>query len=135
MISRCSWVVGYILGVGSSSFISDFSDISIISIGSVCDMLCAAIRKSNRIRTNSISISSTGFSSIEGSLRVVISNSIFKSVGLSRTIIGRSSGMMDYGSSVVGRGTDYWSVDNWDMVGRGTMNYWCMVGWGTVNNW
>ena len=134
MISRGTWVVWYILGVGSSSFIGDFSNISIITISSVGNMLCATIRKSNRVRTNSISITSTGLSSIEGSLGVVVSYGIFKSVGLSWTIIGgfmvgRGRFVVRWGGSMV----DYRSgMDHGGMVGR-SMDHRGMVGGSMVD--
>merc|ERR1719211_916360 len=98
MVSRGGGVVGLVLGVDSGSFIGDFSNISIISISGISNMLGTTIGKSNRVRTNSISVTSTGLSSIEGSLGVVISYGIFKSVGLSGAIIGSR------GRDVVGRG-------------------------------
>merc|ERR1719211_758782 len=135
MVSRSSGVVGLVLGVDSSSFIGDFSNISIISISGISNMLGTTIGKSNRVRTNSISVTSTGLSSIEGSLGVVISYGVFKSVGLSWAIIGRlmvgrgrlvvswGRGMVD-GGSMVGRGM----VNRGSMVSRGMMNRGSMVG-------
>jgi len=152
MISWGSRVVRSILGVSSSSFIGDFSNISIITISSIGNMLCATIGKSNRVRTNSISITSTGLSSIEGSLGVVVSYGIFKSVGLSWTIIGGfmvgrgrfvvcwGGSMVDYRSGMdhggmVGRSMDHRGMVSGSMVdhrssmvGRGVVN--SMVNWG-----
>merc|ERR1719211_285331 len=138
MVSRGSGVVRLVLGVDSSSFIGDFSNISIISIGGVGNMLCATIGKGNRVRTNSVSVTSTGLSSIEGSLGVVISYGVFKSVGLSWAIIGsRGRGMVGRGRLVVswGRGmVDYGGMDHRGMVGRSMVdNRGSMVGWGMVN--
>merc|ERR1719211_229700 len=138
MVSRSSGVVGLVLGVDSSSFIGDFSNISIISISGISNMLGTTIGKSNRVRTNSISVTSTGLSSIEGSLGVVISYGVFKSVGLSWAIIGsRGSGMVGRGRLVVswGRGmVDYGGMDHRGMVGRSMVdNRSRMVGRGVVN--
>ena len=73
-------------------------------------MLGATIGKSNRVGTSGITSSITGFSSVESSLGVVISNSVLKSVGFSRAIICWRSmvagGGMDKGSMYHG------SVDN-----------------------
>merc|ERR1719211_204003 len=122
MVSRGGGVVGLVLGVDSGSFIGDFSNISIISISGISNMLGTTIGKSNRVRTNSISVTSTGLSSIEGSLGVVISYGVFKGVGLSWAIIGsRGSGMVGRGRLVVscGRGmVDYGGMDHRGMVGR-----------------
>ena len=105
-------------------------------------MLSTAIRKSNGVGSRSISVAVTGFSSVEVSCGVIVSNSIGVSVrrGLIRVggfMIGRGSmdnwGVVS-GSSVDNRG----GVDNGSMVGWGmvdnwsSMDYWGMVGWGGV---
>ena len=54
--------------VGSSSFISNISDISFISVSLVVHMLDTTIRKSNSVRSSSIASTITGLSSIESSL-------------------------------------------------------------------
>merc|ERR1719483_1112161 len=71
--------------VDSSSFIGNISNISFISISFVVNVLGTTIRKSNRVRSSSITITITSFSSIESSLGVFISNSI--SVGVRRRLI------------------------------------------------
>merc|ERR1712106_3788 len=54
--------------VDSSSFISNISNISIISIGMVVHMLGTTIRKSNRVRSRDSSSTIRSFGSIKGSL-------------------------------------------------------------------
>merc|ERR1712106_732701 len=82
----------------------------------VVDMLSTAIRKSNGIRSSSVTSTITSFSSIEVGLGVVISNSI--GVSVRRRLIRVSNG----------------SMDKWGMVSRGCMDKRCMVSWGCVDN-
>jgi len=91
-------------GVDRNSLVRDFSNIAIISIGSVLDMLGSTIRKSDRVGST-YTFTITGFSSIEGSLGVVISDSVLIGVGLSRTIISRF--MVCWSRRMVG-----WSMNN-----------------------
>merc|ERR1719211_288945 len=136
MVSRGGGVVGLVLGVDSGSFIGDFSNISIISISGISNMLGTTIGKSNRVRTNSISVTSTGLSSVEGSLGVVISYGIFKSVGLSWAIIGsRGRGMVGRGRLVVSWGVDHGGMHYRGMVSRSVVNNGgSMVSGGMVDN-
>merc|ERR1719483_249065 len=110
--SSSSWV-------GSSSFIGNISNISFISISLVVNMLGTTIRKSNRVRSSSITITITSFSSIESSLGVVLSNSI--SVGVRRRLIRVS-----------------WlsiSLNNRDMVCWSSMDNRGMVCWSSMVDW
>merc|ERR1719481_1369379 len=111
--------------VDSSSFISNISNITIISISMVVHMLGTAIRKSNGVRSRDSSCTIGSLLSIESSLRVVISNSI--SVGVRRWLI-----RVSWLSSMVSRGNlDNWSsMDNWGVIGRGSMD-----NRGSVDNW
>merc|ERR1719347_1072479 len=130
--------------VDSSSFISNISNITIISISMVVHMLGTAIRKSNGVRSRDSSCTIGSLFSIKSSLRVVISNSV--SVGVGRRLIGVS-----WLSSMVSRGNlDNWSsMDNWGMISRGSvdnrgsMDNWsmnCMSNWSvhsmdSMSNW
>merc|ERR1719481_503510 len=111
--------------VDSSSFISNISNITIISISMVVHMLGTAIRKSNGVRSRDSSCTIGSLLSIESSLRVVISNSV--SVGVRRRLI-----RVSWLSSMVSRGNlDNWSsMDNWGMISRGSMD-----NGGSVDNW
>ena len=119
--------IGRSIRVSSNSVISDISDISVVVVGGVLDMLGTTIGKSNIIRSRNNTSSITSLSSVEVSLGVVISNSVLVSVGL--ISIGGLSSMVSRGSM------DYWgmvdnggSVDNWGMVdNRGHSN--------SVSNW
>ena len=102
--------------VGSSSFIRNISSISFISISLVVNMLGTTIRKSNRVRSSSITSTITSLSSVEVGVGVVISNSI--SVAVRRRLIRISR------LSVVCRG----GMDNRGVVGRGSMDNRSMVG-------
>jgi len=100
-----SW--SWSLWVDSSSLVGDISNISIITIGRVLDVLDSAIRKGNGVRSSNIGSTIGLFLSVEVGLGVVISNSVG-----------------------VGVGGDFIRVSlNWGMVN------WGMVSWGSVNNW
>merc|ERR1739846_11333 len=120
--------IGGSIRVSSDSIISDISDISVVVVGGVLDMLGTAIRKSNVIRSrNNTSI--TRLSSVEVSLGVVISNSVL--VGIGFISIGWLRGMVSRGS-VDNRGV----VDNWGMVDNwgnsNSMSNWVVD---SVSNW
>merc|ERR1712106_1178610 len=88
-------------------------------------MLGTAIRKSNRVRSSSVTSTITSLSSVEVGLGVVISNSI--GVSVRRGLIRVSNGSMDeWGMVSWGcmdkRGMVSWSsMDYWGMVDRGSM--------------
>merc|ERR1719347_1325076 len=107
------------IGILSSAVIGDLSDISIVGIRVVVDMLGAAVRKVNIVRTLGIASSVTGLGSIEVGGGVVVSNGVVVCVGgdLVRVNLGSS---VSYNRGVVGRGSvDYrGSVNN-----RGSVNY------------
>jgi len=119
--------------VDSSSFIGHISNIASIAISLVGNMLGTAIRKSNRVRSLSVSGTITGLSSVEVGVGVVISNSVGVSVGGGLIRVGRgmvSGGSMDNRGSVDNRGMISWggmynrsSVDNRGMVSRGSVDY------------
>ena len=108
-------------------------------------MLGTAIRKSNGVRSSSVTGTITSLSSIESRLGVVISNSV--GVGVRRrlirvswlSVVGRSSvdngGVISW-SSVDNRGVIGWGVvDNWGMVDNGGMISWgSMVNWSSMDN-
>merc|ERR1719427_572756 len=96
--------------VDSSSFISNISNIASITISLVSNMLGTAIRKSNGVRSLGISSTITGLSSVESGVGVVISYSVGVGVGGDLIRVGR--GMVSRSS-----------MDNWGMVGRGSMDY------------
>ena len=116
---RC---IGLDLRVDGNSLVRDISDISIVVVSSVLDVLGSAVRKSNRVRSNNSAISISRFSSLESSLGVIIRNSIGVGVwfrGLLLLVVGgrgvircrgviRSRGGMDNRGSIRSRG----SMDN-----------------------
>merc|ERR1719481_573891 len=82
----CNWVsnnsrVSNCVGIRSNTIISDISNITIIIIGVIVDMLGTAIRKVDRVGTFYNTSTIIGLSLVEGSTRVVISNSIGVRVG------------------------------------------------------
>merc|ERR550519_3337379 len=84
------------VGICSNTIIRDISNITIIIIGMIVDMLGTAIRKVDRVGTFYNTSTIIGLSLVEGSTRVVISNSISVRVGrgLSKVRLGISSNSM-----------------------------------------
>merc|ERR1711892_1408563 len=87
-----NWVSNSV-AIGRNTVISHISNISIIVIGMVVDSLDAAIGKIDRVRALDNTGTIIGLSLVEGSTRVVISNSIGVRVGrdLSKVRLGISS--------------------------------------------
>merc|ERR1719430_2860631 len=81
------------VSICSNTIISDISNITIIIIGMIVDMLDTAIRKVDRVGTFYNTSTIIGLNLVEGSTRVVISNSIGVRVGrgLSKVRLGISS--------------------------------------------
>jgi len=119
-----SW--SWSLWVDSGSLIGDISDISIITVGRVLDVLDSAIRKSNGVRSGNVGSTIGLFLSVEARLGVVISNSV--GVGVGGDLIGVSLN---------------WGMVNWGMVSWGSVDYWGSMdsvgnNWGSVDsvgNW
>ena len=114
--NRC---MGNSRSVGSDSIIADIRDKAIIVIGMVVDGLDTSIRKVDRVGSLNNTIAIIGLSLVEGSSRVVISNSIVVAVGghLSKVRGG-------IGGSTIGRGMGYSyrvGKGRGGMVGRGGM--------------
>ena len=145
--SRC---IGLNLRVDGNSLVRYISNISIIVVSSVLNVLGSAIRKSNRVRSDNSTTAISRFSSLESSLRVVIRNSIGVGVwlrGLFLLVIGgrgvirsrgmiRGRGIMDNRGSIRGRGSMVGSsmvdrggmVDGSSMVGSSMVDRGGMVG-------
>merc|ERR1719187_3005868 len=70
------------LRVSSDSLVGDLSDISVVVVRGVLDMLGTAIRKSNGVGSCDNTRSISSLSSVEVSLGVVISNSVLVGIGL-----------------------------------------------------
>jgi hypothetical protein len=87
------------LRVGSDTVIGDISDISVVVVGGVLDMLGATIGKSNIVRSRNNTGSISSLSSIEVSIGVVISNSVLVGVGfVSISWLSISSGLVIAGA-------------------------------------
>jgi len=145
--SRC---IGLNLRVDGNSLVRYISNISIIVVSSVLNVLGSAIRKSNRVRSDNSTTAISRFSSLESSLRVVIRNSIGVGVwlrGLFLLVIGgrgvirsrgmiRGRGIMDNRGSIRGKGSMVGSsvmdrggmVDGSSMVGSSMVDRGGMVG-------
>jgi len=129
------------LRVNWDTLVGNISNITVVVVSGVLDVLGTAIRKSNSVRSRNNTISIRGFSSVESSLGVIISNSILVSVWLRGSLLLNIRGrLVSGGRGVVGRSSyldNRGSVDNRGMVGRGSyldnrgsMNNWCMISWG-----
>merc|ERR1719435_848104 len=111
--SMSNWVSNSV-SIGSNTIISHISNITIIIIGMIGNMLGTAIRKVDRVGTFHNTGTIIRLSLVEGSTRVVISNSIGVRVGrgLSKVRLGISSNSM--------------VSNNWGMVdnrGMGNSNW------------
>merc|ERR1719208_653802 len=105
-------VVRLLLWVDSGSLIGDISDISIITIAGVLDMLDTSIGKSNGVRSSNVGGTIRLLLSIEVSLGVVISNSVGEGVGgdligVLLGLVGNSRGVVSWSSL-----HNNWSVDS-----------------------
>jgi len=129
------------LRVDWDTLVGNISNITVVVVSGVLDILGTAIRKSNSVRSRNNTISIRGFSSVESSLGVIISNSILVSVWLRGSLLLNIRGrLVSGGRGMVGRSSyldNRGSVDNRGMVGRGSyldnrgsMNNWCMISWG-----
>jgi len=107
-------LVGWLLGVDSSSLVGHIGNIAVISVGGVGDVLDSAIGKSNGVRSGNIAGTIGLLLALEVGLGVVISNGICEGVG--RNLIGVFLGFVGWGGLVS------WS-NNWGSV----------VSWG--HNW
>ena len=117
-VSRC-------IRIYSSSIIGDCSDVSVDGVGGVANMLDAAVRKVDTVRTLGIASSVTGLGSIEVGGGVVVSHGVVVCVGGDLVRID-FRGSVSNDRSVVGRGSvDYRSSVNYgcSMNYRGSVNY------------
>ena len=136
------------LRVDGNSLVGDISDVSVVVVSGVLDVLGPAIGKSNRVFSGNSSVGISGLSSVEGSLGVIISNSVGERVGLrsllllmvssrgvirsrGRGVVGsRGRGMVGSGGRCVSRS----SMDNGScVVGSGVVDRGCVVGSSVVN--
>merc|ERR1719347_1145087 len=106
-------------GIRSNTIISDISNITIIIIGMIVDMLGTAVREVDRVGTFYNTSTIIGLSLVEGSTRVVISNSIGVRVGrdFSKVRLGISTNSMS---------------NNWGMVDNRSM---CNSNWVSNSYW
>merc|ERR1712128_318496 len=104
------------------SIIGNISNISIIIIGMVVDMLDTAIRKVDRVGAFYNTGTIIGLSLVEGSTRVVISNSIGVGVGRGLSIVR------------LGISTNSMVSNNWSMVDNRSMGNSNWVG-NSMSNW
>merc|ERR1712243_425827 len=111
------------IGILSSSVIGDCSDVSVDGVGGVANMLGAAVRKVDTVRTFGTASSVTGLCSIEVGGGVVVSDGVVVCVGGDLVRVNLSS--MSYNRGVVGRGS---------MNYRGSVNHGCSVNHGSMGN-
>merc|ERR1719309_55920 len=99
------------IGILSLTVISDCSDVSVDGVGGVANMLGAAVREVDTVRTLGIASSVTGLGSIEVGGGVVVSDGVLVCIG---------GDLVRVDLSVVGRGS---VGHNRGVVGRGSVNY------------
>merc|ERR1719347_1899017 len=117
------------IGILSSSVIGDSSDVSVDGVGGVANLLGAAVREVDTVRTFGIASSVTGLGSIEVGGGVVVSDGVVVCVGGDLVRVNLSS--MSYNRGVVGRS----SVDYRSSVNHGSsVNYRCSVNHGSMGN-
>jgi hypothetical protein len=93
------------LGVDSGALIGHISDISVISVGRVGNLLDSAVGKGNGVRSLDIAGTIRGLLGVEVGLGVVISNGVGVAVG--GDLIGVSLGLVGGGRGVVSGGLDH----------------------------
>ena len=129
MVSRSwSWDIRLGLWVDSGSLVGHISDISVISVGDILDVLDSAIGKSHGVSTLDIAGTIGGLLSIEVGLGVVISHSVGEGVG--GNLIGVFLGMVSGGGLVSNRG---WGISGCSLHNHGGNNRSVMDG--MVDNW
>merc|ERR1712112_727774 len=106
------------IGILSSSVIGDCSDVPVDGVGGVANMLGAAVREVDRVRTLSIASSVTGLSSIEVGGGGVVSYGVVVCVGGDLVRVDLSSVGNNWG--VVARGS---VSHNRGVVSRGCMGH------------
>ena len=116
--------IGLGFRVDWDSLIGDVSDISVVVVGGVLNMLGAAIRKSNIVRSRNNTGSISSLSSVEVSLGVVISNSVLVGVGFVN--------VSWLNISSVSWGISWGSMDNWGILD--SMSNW-VGNKSMVSNW
>merc|ERR1719320_817191 len=122
---RLGGCIGLGLRVVGNSLVGHISNITVVVVSGVVHGLGPAIRESNGVGSGDGTIAIRGLSSVEGSLGVVISNTILVGVGL-RSLLVLSRGVIG-GSRLVGRSRG--------VVGGGLVhNRGCVVGRGMVDN-
>jgi hypothetical protein len=100
-----SWGIGLDLRIDWDTLVGNISNIAVVVVSSVLHSLDPAIGKGNGVGSKNIAVSISRLSSIEGSLGVVILDSILVGVGLRDLSIGRSWGIGRLGG--IGRGRDW----------------------------
>ena len=126
--SPVSWSSMDSLGVGSSAFVGNLSDIAVVVVDVVVDMLNPAVRKSNGVRSLSDTVAIVRLRSLEVGFAVVISHGVVVGVGGNLISIGLN-GMI--GRGVVGGGSMVNSgsfVDRGSLVDRGSMSHRGVIG-------
>ena len=93
------------LGVDSGSLVGHISDIAVIAIGRVGNLLDSAVRKGNGVRSLDIAGTIRGLLGVEVGLGVVISDGVGVAVG--GDLIGVSLSLVGGGGGMVSRGMDH----------------------------
>merc|ERR1719412_3411690 len=108
------WLVSWLLGVDSGSLVGHLSNIAVISVGSVGDLLDPAVGESHSVGTLDIAGTVGGLLSIEVGLGVVISHGVGEGVG--GDLIGVLLGLVGRGGLVSNRG---WGISGGSLHNHG----------------
>jgi len=100
--------------VGGLSGVGDFSDVAVNVVGVVVDSLDAAVGEVDGVGAGPGSGAVVGLSSGEPGSRVVVGDSV---------LVGEGGDLVGVHLSGVSRGSMGNSVDNWGMVGRGSVDH------------
>ena len=118
------------LRIDGNSLVGNISNISVVVVGCVLDVLGPAIRKSNRVFSYNGTVSISTLSSIEGSFGVVISNSIGVGVGFRGLLIRSRSRCISWSRGIHWGWGICWvrgkSRGMGECRGRGNMDDWSM---------
>ena len=99
------------LGVDSGALVGHISDIAVIAVGGVLDVLDAAVGESHGVGALGVTRAVRGLLGVEVGLGVVVGHGVGEGVG--GDLVGVDLGMVGGGGGVVGRG----------VVGRGVVSH------------
>jgi len=101
--------IGLLLGVDWDALVAHIGDVAVVSVGGVGHGLGPAVGEGNRVRSAHGTVGIGGLGGVEGSLGVVVGNTVGVGVGLRGVLSGGGlvgGGVVDGGRGVGGSGVD-----------------------------